>query len=213
MGRLRQSWLQIVMASRRLNRIRNLVRPCAVASARVAAQWIFWEPNRSARDPGRRCVRNAHRVCAVAGVPDTPTPAFQSGVVLSPEWKTGRPRMQRSRLGIASKADSRYRALTRRAYGQTTRDRRCGLGWTAVRCSGPLVGHTANTTQRVVPPGCRYWRPDRSRGSGAKQGWIQLRLHWLRLRYRDAPSLQWRARLLRLHPGHAWRSRGLLEPG
>ena len=179
----------------------------------LAAQRVSQEPDRPAHSPGRRRVRNAHRVCAVAGVLDTPTPAFQPGVVLSPECQTGGPRMQRSRLGIATEANSRYRALTRRAYGQTTRDRRCGLGWTAVRCSGPLVGHTANTTRHVAPPGCRYWRPNRSWNSGAKQGWIQLRLHWLRLRYRDAPSLQWWARVLRVQPGHAWRSRGLLEPG
>jgi hypothetical protein len=213
MARLRQPWPQVIMASQRLNGIRNLARPCPVVSARVAPRWIFWELNQSARDSTRRCVQNAHRVCAVAGVLDTPTPAFQPGVVLSLECQTGRPRMQCSQLGIATEENSRYRALTRRAYGQTTRDRRCGLGWTAVRCSGPLVGHTANTTRHVAPPGCRYWRPDRSRDSGAKQGRIQLRLHRLRLRYWDAPSLQWRARVLRVHPGHAWRSRGLLEPG
>ena len=48
---------------------------------------------------------------------------------------------------------------------------------------------------------------------GAKQGRIQLRLHRLRLRHRDAPSLQQWARLLRLQPRHAGRRRGLLEPG
>src|SRR5215207_6958600 len=89
MVRLRQSCLQIVMASERFYGTRNLAHPCVVASARVAARWISWEPNRSARDSVRRCVRDARRVLAVVDVPNPRSAAFGREVVTSVQGAIG----------------------------------------------------------------------------------------------------------------------------
>ena len=68
---------------------------------------------------------------ALLGTRVYPVPGISSDMMSTyyntrqPQFATGKPR-------IATEANSRYRACTRSAFGQPTRDRRCGHGWTAV---------------------------------------------------------------------------------
>jgi len=84
-------------------------------------------------------------------------------------------------------------------------------GWRAIRRSDPIFGEPADTSRGVAEIRCRADRALGRQPARQSTSWIQLQLHRLRLRDRDASSLQLAVGVLRLIAGHTGRGWRLLE--